>query len=141
MINSIIHVHFFFPPDLSEISTHNISLCLPVFLGSSALGLLEGSKHANFPLTSNAEEEGVISLEVPGKLLFTNFICPFAGDKGREFNIPHLPFLCPILTHAGRMRQIVFICCSAPTLPRGAVLAPAQNACCLPSRKESSCRI
>lgn len=73
----------------------------------------------------------MISLEVAGKLLFTNCVCPFAGDKGREFNIPHLLFLCPMLTCFGRMRQIVFICCSAPALPRGAVLAPAQNACCL----------
>lgn len=83
---------FFLPSDLSEISAHNISLCLPGFLGSSTFGLLEGSKHANFPLTNNAWGAGVISLERSRKPLLTNFVCPFVMSKGREFNIPHLSF-------------------------------------------------
>lgn len=48
-----VRTFFFLLSDLSEISAHNVSLCLPVFLGSSTFGLLKGSKHANFPLTSN----------------------------------------------------------------------------------------
>lgn len=75
---------FFLPSDLSEISTHNISLCLPLFLGSSTFGLLEGSKHANFPLSS-AVEEGVISLKESRKPLlarwFGFFFCPFVGPE------------------------------------------------------------
>lgn len=82
MINSIILVQLFFflPSDLSEISTHNISLCLPVFLGSSTFGLLEGNKHANFPLTSTIEE-GVISLEASRKPLLTRFFFSLCGGQ------------------------------------------------------------